>query len=150
MQSIFRHFALCILSLAAVSASFAQQPVRVSTLPGTAGTPRNVSGDVFAPICKYISSGDAESLSAWFDDTLEISVLSQGGDASRAQARQIVKSFFETYTPRAFHITHTAGRSNLKYALADLSAGGESFRVTIFVNCQEDGYKIQQLKIERI
>ena len=78
--------------------------------------------DVFIPVSKYIASGNSEALSAWFADNLEISVLSKESDASRAQARQIVKSFFDTYTPRSFDITHTAGRANMKYALGTLKA----------------------------
>ena len=106
--------------------------------------------DVFVPISKYIAQGNADALSAWFDSTLEVTVLSKGADASKSQARQIMKSFFESYTPRSFNITHKAGKANMKYALADLSAGGETFRVTIFIACKNDGYKIQQLKIDRL
>ena len=40
--------------------------------------------DVFVPISKYLSQGNDEALSAWFDDTLEILVLESGCDASRA------------------------------------------------------------------
>lgn len=106
-------------------------------------------GDVFVPISKYISKGDAESLSAWFDDNLDISILAKEVNSSRGQARRAVSSFFETYTPRAFSVTHTAGRPNLRYALGTLNAGGETFQVTIFV-CTKDGKsRIQQLKIER-
>ena len=51
--------------------------------------------DVFIPIGKYMAQGNADKLSAWFDDNLEISVVSaQGSSASKAQARQIVKTFF--------------------------------------------------------
>ena len=34
------------------------------------------SYDVFVPISKYLASGDSESLSAWFSDNLEISIMS--------------------------------------------------------------------------
>jgi hypothetical protein len=112
-----------------------------------AQTERN---DVFSPIGKYIVKGDADCLSAWFDDNLEVSVASQESNASRAQARQIIKTFFEFYTPQSFDITHTAERANMKYALGNLSAGGETFSVTIFVSAKDEGYKIQQLKIERL
>ena len=106
--------------------------------------------DVFYPIGKYIMKGDADALSKWFADNLEISILTNTADASRAQARQIVKAFFENYTPRSFSITHTAGRANMKYALAFMNAGGEMFMVTIFACSKgEDGYRIQQFKIER-
>ncbi len=106
--------------------------------------------DVFTPIGKYMVKGDANCLSAWFDDNLEVCVASQESNASRAQAKQILKTFFDAYTPRSFDITHTAERANMKYALGNLNAGGETFTVTIFVSAKSDGYKIQQLKIERL
>lgn len=106
--------------------------------------------DVFTPIAKYMREGDADKLSAWFADNLEIILLSNVNDSSRNQARSIMKSFFSSYTPRSFEITHKAGRSNMKYALGALNAGGEKFIVTIFVSCRDNTYKIQQLKIERM
>lgn len=106
--------------------------------------------DVFTPIGKYMVKGDADCLSAWFDDNLEVCVASQESNASRAQAKQILKTFFDAFTPRSFDITHTAERANMKYALGNLNAGSETFTVTIFVSAKSDGYKIQQLKIERL
>lgn len=108
------------------------------------------SYDVFNPIAKYLAAGDAEKLSAWFSDNLEVTILSNSNDSSRNQARQILKSFFRSYTPRSFEITHKAGRSNKKYALGTLTAGGEMFVVTIFVNYADQDYRIQHLKIERM
>ena len=108
------------------------------------------SYDVFNPISKYIASGDAEKLSAWFSDNLEVTIFANSNDSSRNQARQIMKSFFRSYTPRSFEITHRAGRSNKKYALGTLNAGGEMFVVTIFVNYTDTDYRIQHLKIERM
>ena len=106
--------------------------------------------DVFNPISKYLAQGDAEKLSAWFSDNLEVTIFSDSNDSSRNQARQIMKSFFRSYTPRSFEITHKAGRSNMKYALGTLNAGGEMFVVTIFVGYNDSSYKIQHLKIERV
>ena len=106
--------------------------------------------DVFTPIGKYMVKGDADCLSAWFDNNLEVCVASQESNASRAQAKQILKTFFDAFTPRSFDITHTAERANMKYTLGNLNAGGETFTVTIFVSAKSDGYKIQQLKIERL
>ena len=105
--------------------------------------------DVFVPIAKYISQGDAVKLSAWFADNLEITVISSSNDSSKNQARQMLKSFFETYSPRSFEITHKAASGNTKYALGSLNAGGEVFLVTIFVGIKNGTYQIQQLKIER-
>jgi len=105
--------------------------------------------DVFIPITKYITQGNSESLSAWFDENLEITIVSRKSDASRSQARQIIKAFFESYTPQSFTTTHTAGRAEMKYLLGDLNAGGENFHVVIFVCCKNGSYRIQQLKIDK-
>ncbi len=112
-----------------------------------AQTERN---DVFMPIGKYIVKGDAECLSAWFDDNLDISVVNGEITASKAQARQILKTFFESHTPQSFNITHSAEKANMKYALGNLVAGGETFAVTIFVSSKGNTFKIQQLKIEKL
>ena len=108
------------------------------------------SYDVFIPISKYIAAGDAESLSAWFADNLEISLLSSTSNSSKSQATQILKFFFEKHKPRSFSINHTAAGQNSQYALGSLSSGGESFMVTIFVSMCGQSYKIQQLKIDYV
>ena len=118
--------------------------------PGARALAQDTSYDVFNPIAKYIAMGDAEKLSAWFSDNLEVSIFSKSSDSSSNQARQIIKSFFKSYTPRSFEINHKAGRSNMKYALGTLNAGGELFTVTIFVSYKDSDYRIQHLKIERI
>lgn len=118
-----------------------------SAVPASA---QDGSYDVFVPIAKYLGQGNAEKLSAWFADNLEMAVLAPSNASSRSQARQILEAFFNSYTPRSFEITHTAGRSHFKYALGSLNAGGEIFLVTIFVCRCEEEYSIQQLKIERM
>lgn len=51
------------------------------------------SYDVFVPIAKYLGKGDAERLSVWFDDNLEITIMSTTNDSSKKQAKQILKAF---------------------------------------------------------
>lgn len=142
----YLHLMIIVLLLAAPVASAQNMLVRKAAVQEV----QDGGDDVFVPISKYIAAGNSEALSAWFADNLEIAVLARESDASRAQARQIVKTFFDTYTPRSFDVTHTAGRANMKYALGTLKAGGESFAVTIFMSCKGSSYKIQQLKIERL
>ena len=143
--------AIVLLTLAlAGPVALAQNFILQKTSQPTPAPAAEGGDDVFVPISKYIAAGNAEALSAWFADNLEIAVLAKESDASRAQARQIVKTFFDNFTPRSFNITHTAGLANMKYALGTLKAGGETFNVTIFLSCKEDRYRIQQLKIERL
>lgn len=105
--------------------------------------------DVFVPIGKYIQQGDSEKLSAWFASSLELDILGNVNACSKVQATQIMKDFFVNYTPKSFSIMHKSGKAPMKYAVGSLSAGGEKFRITLFVKTQESGNQIQQLRIER-
>ena len=105
--------------------------------------------DVFVPIGKYIQRGDSEKLSAWFATNLELDILGNVNDCSKIQAKQIMKDFFITYTPKNFIIIHKSGKAPMKYAIGTLHAGGEKFRVTLFVKISKSGNLIQQMRIER-
>ena len=134
MQLRFKVFIVSLMMLCSAAAAKAQ----------------NGNYDVFIPISKYISQGNVDALSAWFSDNLDITVLAKGGNSSKVQARQIISNFFDSHTPRSFEVTYTAGRANMKYALGNLNAGGETYLVTIFVYCNDEKNQIQQFKIERV
>ena len=105
---------------------------------------------VFSSITKYLTLGDAASLSSWFADNLDVTVISSTHNCSRKQAQEILRSFFESNTPRSFQPTHKASEGNKKYMIGLLNAGGELFQVTIYATASAgDTYKIQQLIISR-
>ena len=105
---------------------------------------------VFSPITKYLAAGDVNSLSSWFADNLDVTIISSTRNCSRNQARQILRTFFHSYTPRSFEVTHKASDANKKYLIGQLNAGGELFQVTIYATSSGgDTYKIQQLNISR-
>ena len=105
--------------------------------------------DELSSISRYLGKGDVEKLSAWFSNSIELVLLGEANTCSRSQAKQILKSFYQAYTPRAFRITHKAAQGNVKYAVGNLSAGGTNFTVTIFLCLKEDCFDIHQLKFEK-
>lgn len=106
--------------------------------------------EIFVPISKHMQEGNVDKLSGMFADNLQITILTTSGDYSRSQATQILRTFFKSYNPQSFEIAHKAGRTNMKYALGTLNAGGELFMVTVFVGFSGSEYKIQHIKIERM
>lgn len=105
--------------------------------------------DVFTPIGKYLQNGDYDKLSAWFADNLELDVMGAINDCTRNQAKLIMKNFFADHTPKKFTIIHKSGKAPMKYAVGTLQAGGEKYRVILYVKVNEGKSYIQQLKIER-
>lgn len=119
----------------------------VKTLP-----PQQPDGgfSVFSSITKYLALGDAASLSSWFADNLDVTIISSNRNCSRKQAQEILRNFFDANTPRSFQVTHRASEANKKYLIGLLNAGGELFQVTIYATAAAgDTYKIQQLTIAR-
>jgi len=108
------------------------------------------SRDVFSPIGKYIGSGDYESLSVWFADNLELEMLGAVNNCTRSQAKLIMKDFFAKNTPKEFTIIHKSGKSPMKYAIGVLNAGGELFRITLYVKIAPETNYIEQVKVERM
>ena len=133
---------VCVPSVAQVQ----KTPVMKSFAPSPDG-----DFAVFNSITKYLTAGDAASLSSWFADNLDVTIISTQRNCSRSQARQILRSFFAAYTPRSFEVTHKASEANKKYLIGVLNAGGELFQVTIYATSPSSGgtYKIQQLAISR-
>ncbi|MCF0175019.1 MAG: DUF4783 domain-containing protein [Bacteroidales bacterium] len=109
------------------------------------------SDDVLTPISKYIAKGDAQKLSAWFSSSIEVGIFKNDAPTSKAQARQIMKTFFKNYPPRSFEFIHKASKGNGKYAIGTLNAGGENFTITIFTAYNEKygDFRIQQISISR-
>ena len=148
MKQTFRFFvlaaSLCLLT-AAPAWSQIYQAKQAFTAP-----PSQDEFSVFSSITKYLAAGDVNSLSSWFADNLDVTVISSSRNCSRNQARQILRTFFSSYTPRSFEVTHKASDANKKYLIGLLSAGGELFQVTIYATSSGgDTYKIQQLNISR-
>ncbi len=105
---------------------------------------------VFSSITKYLAAGDEAALSSWFADNLDVTVLSTSRSCSKKQAREILRSFFASNTPRSFQVTHRASEANKKYLIGLLNAGGELFQVTIYATSTgQETYRIQQLSISR-
>lgn len=105
---------------------------------------------VFTSISKYLAAGDAASLSAWFADNLDITIISSNRNCSRKQAREILRTFFEANTPRSFTVSHKASEANRKYMIGLLNAGGELFQVSVYATSSGgEAFKIQQFNISR-
>lgn len=140
LQTIYHHFLLrkilYLLPLLLLSSGF----------PSAA----QVNADaVFVPISKYLYEGDAEKLSAWFYDTIELSVENEDAVMSRNQACRMMATFFDRHRPESFQIYHSASKSLVKCVVGKMVAGGENFNVSIFASNRGEGYMIQKLQIQK-
>jgi len=114
-------------------------------LGASAQSPNNI----FTEIEKSLKTGDVETFSTWFSDNMDIEILDDANIYSKNQAKQMLKKFFAKYTPKNFGFIHQSGNGKIEYGIGTLIAGGENFRVTIFVQTVEKKQSISQIRIEK-
>ena len=111
--------------------------------------PQVLSLTVPAGLSKAIGQGDATAMSAWFHQSLEMSILEEEYETSKNQASRILESFFKTNTPTGFSISFEGTKEQSKYAIGNLSTSNGSFRVNMFFLNKEGKRLIYYLSIEK-
>jgi hypothetical protein len=104
-----------------------------------------------ADITKAISNGDADALGQYFDQTVEVSIMGQEDVYNKSQAIGVVRTFFAQNRPASFSQVHKGASPNndSEYCIGNLSAGGKSFRVYIYMKVEGNRRLIQELRFDR-
>lgn len=96
-----------------------------------------------------IQNGNDEMLAGYFNQNVELVVLSHDDVFSKSQARQIVAEFFKANKPKQFTIVHQGGKDGARYAIGNLVTSTGTFRVYFLLKNKENNSYIHQLRIEK-
>lgn len=97
-----------------------------------------------------LSSGDANAVSELFLANIDLSVDGNDDMYSKAQASQILRSFFTRNPALKFLVNHEGtSRTNDIYRIGTLTTKNGAFRVTFFLKNEGGKYLIKELRIEK-
>ena len=98
-------------------------------------------------ISKALSKGDVESLSAYFDDNVEI----DDDFYDKREAKDVVKKFFSKHPAKSFSLIHqgTSKGEDSKYFIGNLNAGTSTFRVYVYMKLEGKKPRIQELRFDK-
>jgi len=96
-----------------------------------------------------IAKGDAASMSAWFHQSLEMTILEDKYETSKNQASRILESFFKKHIPSGFTISFEGTKEQSKYAIGTLTTSKGNFRVNMYFLSKEGKRLIYYLSIEK-
>lgn len=96
-----------------------------------------------------LKTGNASTLSSYFNQNIEMVVLEQDDVYSKAQAQQIVTNFFSQHKAQGFSIIHQGGKEGAKYAIGNLTTNQGTFRVYFLLKNDGEKAYIHQLRIEK-
>jgi hypothetical protein len=107
--------------------------------------------DIKTEVEGFIKAGNAKELAKYFTDNIDLAIDTEDFDdiASKSQAEQILKKFFDKCTVKSFSIKHS-GKSQLgiEYHIGELETSCGKQRVTINLKKVGDENMIHQLRIE--
>ena len=111
--------------------------------------PQVLSQTVPAGLSEALGKGDASATSAWFHQSLEMSILEEEYETSKNQATRILESFFKSHSPTGFSISFEGTKEQSKYAIGTLNTTNGNFRVNLFFLNKEGKRLIYYLSIEK-
>ncbi|MDQ2862481.1 MAG: DUF4783 domain-containing protein [Bacteroidota bacterium] len=103
----------------------------------------------FDEVIKAIKSGDADQVSSFLDNTVEITLPGKSNSYSKSQASLVLKEFFAANSIKDFEILHMSDNSGSQYCIGNLKTSNGTFRTTIFMKQKGDKELLQELRFEK-
>ena len=99
-------------------------------------------------IVSALSNGDANRLSAYLNDNVELFIENKNDIYSHQQAVSILNDFFHRFKVSDFKVIHQGNRDNSSFIIGILSTATENFRVYILTRKSDNKTIVLQLRIE--
>ncbi|MFC2137252.1 DUF4783 domain-containing protein [Bacteroidota bacterium] len=99
-------------------------------------------------ILKAFKTGDSKALSVNLSTNVEMAILDNEEIYSKAQAIQVLNSFFEKYPVKNFNFIHKGGKEGSKYAIGEYLSNAKKFRITIYLKNINNKPIIHQIRIQ--
>lgn len=104
--------------------------------------------DMLDDIANALRSGDSRSVSRYFGNTVDLTIIAQEEVYSKVQAEQVLKDFFAKNTPRSFTLIHKGeSKEGARYAIGTMvTAQGTTYRTYFYIKQQGNTAVIQELR----
>ncbi|MBX2924160.1 MAG: DUF4783 domain-containing protein [Chitinophagaceae bacterium] len=99
-------------------------------------------------VVSAMKAGNANQLSRYFDNMVEITLHDKSNAYSRSQAQTILKDFFGSYGVKTFRIVHKGSNSGSEFCIGNLQTKYGDFRTTIFMRSRSEKQVLQEIRFE--
>lgn len=95
-----------------------------------------------------IKSGNANTVSKYFDNTVEISLAGKSGNYSKSQGEVVLRDFFTNNVVKSFTVIHQGDSGGSAYCIGTLVTNKGTYRATVNLKQKGDKHILQELKFE--
>lgn len=99
-------------------------------------------------VMEAIKTGNANQLSMYFDNMVEITLHDKSNSYSRNQAETVIKDFFSSYGVKSFKTLHRGTNSGAEFFIGNLQTKNGDFRTTVFMKLRADKQLLREIRFE--
>jgi hypothetical protein len=95
-----------------------------------------------------LKAGNAQELSKYIDDNIEISLPDKSDSYSRAQAVMVLKDFFATNGVKGFEVQFKSENTGNQYCVGKLSTNSGNYRTTVFMKVKDGKQIVKEIRFQ--
>lgn len=95
-----------------------------------------------------LRSGDADGLSKYFDDNVEVTLPVKSDTYSKAQAQVILKDFFDNNNVKGFELKHKGDSPGGHYCIGTLQTKSGNFRAHVFMKSKGSKEVVKEIRFQ--
>lgn len=97
-----------------------------------------------------IRAGNANEISKYIDETIEVALPDKTEQYSKAQAVIILNEFFNNNGVKGFDVKHKGDNNGSQFCIGTLFAKSGSYRTTVFMKLKNGQQVIKQIGFQKI
>ena len=99
-------------------------------------------------VINALKAGNAQELSKYIDDNIEISLPDKSDNYSRAQAVMVLKDFFNNNGVTGFDVQFKGENGSGQYCIGNLKTKSGLYRTTVFMKSKEGTQVIKEIRFK--
>jgi len=96
-------------------------------------------------VVSAMRSGNANQLSRYFDDRIDVQLPSKSDNYSRTQAEMILKDFFSSNEVKNFQVKHKGENNGAQFCIGLLQTRNGNFRTKLYMKQKGDRQVLQEI-----
>jgi len=108
-----------------------------------------VQGDIIDSLSSHFKNANSKEIAGYFSSSIDLTINDDEDVYSKAQAEQILRSFFTKYVPAKSSVIHRLNTNpNYRYGALSLVTKNGTLRVSITMKKSGNTFLITELRIE--
>jgi hypothetical protein len=102
-------------------------------------------------IANALSTGDADALSKYMADNVEISIQDKEQTYTKVKATEVLRSFFGSDKPKSFSQVHkgTSRENSDQYCIGNMATTSGTYRVYLYLKVNGSSISIQEMRFDK-